>query len=117
MPSKVFLAPCEKHGESKHKNTANGKVCMRCNSARVDKLRRFRKRELVRLFGGKCIECNYDKCVEALEFHHRDPSAKKFQLSMTNLTRSWDVVLQEAVKCDLVCSRCHVEIYVGLRRK
>jgi hypothetical protein len=37
------------------------------------------RREKVRLMtvsykGGRCQICGYDRCIEALEFHHRDPS-------------------------------------------
>ena len=40
-----------------------------------------RRREKVRLMaidykGGRCQICGYSRCVEALEFHHSDPTMK-----------------------------------------
>ena len=73
---------------------------------------RNRKLELVRLNGDKCGRCGYNKNLSALEFHHRDPGSKKFQLDLRSLSnRSWAKILNEAQKCDLVCSNCHKEIH------
>lgn len=67
------------------------------------------KKKLVLLMGGKCISCGYDRCLGSLEFHHRDPSTKVFGISSTGLLRKWDTLVEEAKKCDLLCSCCHVE--------
>lgn len=72
-----------------------------------------RKQDLVAHFGGKCIHCGYSKCVAALEFHHRDPATKSFELSQNALGKSWNNIIAEAEKCDLVCSNCHAEIHYG----
>ena len=31
---------------------------------------------LVEYKGGKCEQCGYNKCIEALEFHHKSPNEK-----------------------------------------
>ena len=36
-------------------------------------------KQAVKLLGGKCCICGYDKCIDALVFHHRDPSIKEFK--------------------------------------
>ena len=59
---------------------------------------------------GKCSICGYDRCVDALEFHHEYPSIKEFKLGSGN-TMSWNEYKQEALKCILVCSNCHKEIH------
>ena len=70
----------------------------------------LRKRDLIKLFGGQCQICSYNKCQRALAFYHRNRSKKKFQLSMDSLWRfSWDKILVEAKKCDLLCVRCGIE--------
>jgi hypothetical protein len=71
----------------------------------LHKRRRKRKRDLVEIYGGRCVDCGYSTCVEALQFHHRDPSTKDFSLGEFNgsLVR----LLKEAEKCDLVCANCH----------
>lgn len=68
------------------------------------------KKQLVLQRGGKCEKCGYDKCLTALEFHHRDKDAKEFQLSSTYLSqKNINDVLVEIEKCDLLCSICHRE--------
>ena len=72
--------------------------------------RRKRKEQVVAFFGGKCSKCGYDRCIDALDFHHRDPNKKLAGLSSYGYTRSWDKIIEEAMKCDLVCANCHREI-------
>lgn len=80
------------------------------NIANLKSRRNKRKFLLVKEFGGKCCKCGYNKNYAALEFHHRNPSEKKFVLSAREITaKPWVKVLQEAVKCDLLCSNCHAE--------
>ena len=75
------------------------------------KARQKRKADLVYLMGGKCILCGYDKCQQALEFHHIDKNTKKYGLSSGNC-HSWEEDVEEVKKCALVCSNCHKEIEV-----
>jgi predicted HNH restriction endonuclease len=78
-----------------------------------------RRREKVRLMaidhkGGRCQICGYSRCVEALEFHHPDPTKKDFGISKKGYTRSWEKVKQEVHKCILLCANCHREIHAGM---
>jgi len=75
-----------------------------------EKARRERKAELVRHLGGRCSRCGYDRCIAALEFHHRDPRMKQFSVSAENMLRRWETVLAEAEKCELLCANCHREL-------
>ena len=69
-----------------------------------------RKAEIVKLKGGGCEKCGYNKCMAALQFHHRDPSLKKFQLDYRNLSnRKRECIFDELDKCDLLCANCHME--------
>lgn len=74
--------------------------------------RKRTKQKLIDYKGGKCHYCGYDKCIEALEFHHLDPNQKDFQISGTS--KSFDNLKQEADKCVLVCANCHREIHAGI---
>ena len=76
-------------------------------------LRRSMKLQAIKLLGGKCSICGYNKCVNALEFHHKDPTIKEFKLGSGN-TMSWKEYKNEALKCILVCSNCHKEIHYKL---
>ena len=62
--------------------------------------------------GGKCNICNYDKCIEALEFHHYK-NIKNFGISNKGYTRSWEKVKAELDLCVLLCANCHREVENG----
>ena len=67
------------------------------------------KEECIDYKGGCCIRCGYKKCPAALEFHHRDPSQKDFQISRMDSVTLTEIVKKELDKCDLLCSNCHKE--------
>ena len=69
------------------------------------------KQQLVDERGGGCERCGYNRCLEALEFHHRDPTKKLFGVNGSTLAaKRWEVILEEAAKCDILCANCHREI-------
>lgn len=70
------------------------------------------KQRLVDYKGGKCQICGYNRCINALEFHHVNPEEKDFTIS--GGTKSFDTLKPEIDKCILVCSNCHREIHAGL---
>ena len=74
--------------------------------------RREVKRKLIEYKGGKCQICGYNRCQEALEFHHLDPSQKDFTIS--GGTKSFESLKPEVDKCILVCANFHREIHAGL---
>ncbi len=80
----------------------------------VAKRRKKIKAMAVSYKGGKCMICGYDRCVDALDFHHTNPKDKEFGLGIGGLTRAWKRVQKEADKCILVCSNCHREIHAGI---
>ena len=108
-----FQSECKKHGLTSFvRETWNPKQirCKKCRTERVARRRREVKRMLVVALGGKCAKCGYNKCVEALDFHHLNPEEKSFGLSASGYTRSFEKALAEAKKCILICANCHREI-------
>lgn len=88
---------------------------MSVNSDRVKKWRIRTKERLLSAFGGKCGVCGYNKCSNALEFHHLDPTEKEFALSERNSKgKGWKIIVSEIKKCVLLCSNCHKEFHSGL---
>jgi 5-methylcytosine-specific restriction endonuclease McrA len=79
------------------------------SSERVILWRKRIKIKLIEYKGGKCEICGYDKCVRALQFHHKNPLEKDFSISGRSL--SFDRLKIEVDKCMLVCSNCHCEIH------
>ena len=80
----------------------------------VRKRREKVRRMAVAYKGGRCQVCGYDRCIEALEFHHLDPMQKDFGISHKGYTRSWEKVRQEVDKCILLCANCHREVHAGI---
>lgn len=75
----------------------------------VVEFRRRLKERAVQYKGGKCQMCGYDRCMRALEFHHRDPSQKDFSIGANGTPRKWSVLKKELDKCTLLCANCHRE--------
>ena len=66
------------------------------------------KRQAVKLRGGKCERCGYDKSIYALSFHHKNPKEKLFKLGSGDI-KNWQDYLAEVDKCVLLCANCHAE--------
>ena len=69
-----------------------------------------RKIKLINLFGKKCNRCGYSANVAALHFHHTNSYQKLFKLDSRILSnKKWSSIIEEASKCELLCSNCHAE--------
>ena len=83
------------------------------NYEQVKKSRHLLKERLVYISGNQCCICGYNRCLQALEFHHLDPAQKDFTISK-NPNTSFDKAIEEIKKCILVCANCHREIHADL---
>ena len=90
---------------------------MNKESEKVMRNQKRKKQYAIDLFGGKCCICGYDKCIEALEFHHLDKSTKEEKPSKAILSWSFDRAKKELDKCILVCANCHREIHAAEKEK
>ena len=84
-------------------------------------LRKYARRikirnEAKKLLGNKCSICGYNKCNNALEFHHQGGD-KEGHVSRMIKNLSRHKVLKEIKKCILVCANCHREIHGGVSYK
>jgi hypothetical protein len=59
----------------------------------------------------KCIKCGYDKCFGAIEFHHRNPEEKKFEIGYMLKNRITEERIRELEKTDSLCANCHREFH------
>ena len=80
------------------------------NSESTHRSQMRRKRRAVESFGGKCCLCGYNKCINALEFHHVD-GKKENPPSYVIGRWSWERAKKELEKCILVCANCHREAH------
>jgi hypothetical protein len=90
--------------------------CKKCWNKRTYQSAKDKLIRLIEEYGGKCTRCGYDKCFDALEFHHRDPEAKEFTIGHRRGLKE-ETLRKEVEKCDIVCRNCHAEIHAELRGK
>jgi 5-methylcytosine-specific restriction endonuclease McrA len=83
--------------------------------AAVSKRRKAVRQKALAYKGLRCQRCGYDRCMEALEFHHLTSSRKDFGISSKGYTRSWEKIREELDKCILLCANCHREIHSELQ--
>ncbi len=80
----------------------------------VDKRRKKIRQLSLEYKGNKCSICGYNKCLQALEFHHLNSDEKDFGISAKGYTRSWNTIKIELDKCILLCANCHREVHEGI---
>lgn len=80
----------------------------------LDKRRKERRNLCIMLLGNECVEC---KTKEKLEFDHIHKESKQYGIH--ELLRSDDTdindVLDELVKCQLLCFDCHLKKHDMIR--
>jgi hypothetical protein len=95
-----------------HKKTQ----CKKCQNPKtypkVKEWRKNTKLKLIEGFGSVCSCCGLIDSPLVYDFHHLDPNEKDFSLS--SKVKSWDVIVNEANKCIMICSHCHRKIHSGL---
>jgi len=88
-------------------------LCKSCHNQRTILRARKNKEAFVLYKGGKCERCSYQKALEALEFHHIDPSQKDPEF---RTMKFWGLEKAkiELDKCLLLCANCHREKHAGI---
>lgn len=112
---KEIKKECKNHGNTTY--ILEGRGYYRCKKCRMDAVSRKRKKlklKAVEYKGGKCERCSYDRCVAAMDFHHREQADKDFAISAKGVTRSFEKMKIELDKCILLCSNCHREKHAGI---
>lgn len=95
-----------------HSNKTRNLECSTCSTR---KKRHERKELAYKLKGNKCVICGYNKCFDALAFHHIDETLKKFTLACS-WGLSWKEIEKELENCVLLCCRCHAEVHNGMTK-
>lgn len=92
-----------KHKKASHQSYLRNKTVIRARNLRDKK----RKREYIqKLKSVPCMDCKNSFNPVAMDFDHREGSDKKMNVSML-CNYSWDRLLKEIEKCDIICSNCH----------
>lgn len=61
----------------------------------------------------KCFYCPENTSV-CLDFHHTDPSTKKYAVSSKANNVPLKTLMEEINKCIVVCKNCHAKLHAGL---
>lgn len=91
---------------------AKGHTMQKCNSCMANQRKEERKAQAIAYKGGKCAVCGYNRCPNALAFHHVNGEDKLFGISGSHAL-SWDKFKRELDKCILLCMNCHAEYHAG----
>ncbi len=71
---------------------------------------RNRIREYIQQAKSKpCMDCKQSYPYWVMDFDHRDPKQKRFNVSRMHSTGSIELVKTEIDKCDVICANCHRE--------
>lgn len=94
----------------KHENYTTRR-CGKANSQSVmaaQRTRRERNREFIDAYKVEqgCQRCGYNASPIGLDFHHRNPAEKDFNITKVS-KYSRERLLQEIEKCDVLCAICH----------
>ena len=85
--------------------------CKDCDKINTILRQSIYKELCVEYKGGKCEICGYDKYIGALDFHHKDPSQKKFNIAAAKLRQFNNETIEELDKCQMLCANCHREVH------
>jgi hypothetical protein len=98
---------------NKGKGRKSETLCKDCHNKKTIERGMGNKNRYLDYKGGKCEHCGYEKCQDALEFHHIEPSHKDPSFKSI---RYWgfEKAKPELDKCLLLCSNCHREKHAGL---
>lgn len=67
-----------------------------------------RQELLIRAKDRPCEDCKRTWPHYVMQFDHRDPAAKAFNIGERYVNVSEHVLLDEIAKCDVVCANCHM---------
>ncbi len=74
------------------------------------RIKAFRIENRVKMFDylsvHPCVDCG-ETDVLVLEFDHRDPATKRWDIATIAARKPWKFVLVEIAKCDVRCANCH----------
>lgn len=114
-----LVKPIENFGSATGIIKSPGKkesYCKDCNNKYRSIWSNRLKMKAVKYLGGKCKQCGIlagkDLHPVCFDFHHRDPTQKEFTIS--KIHKTWEKVVIELDKCDLLCAYCHRLEHINL---
>lgn len=86
--------------------------CRACHNS-VVKDRYYKNKDTLNKIkdGQSCCKCGYNRCLEAMDYHHIDPDEKKDRISRLSTHSNINNAVREIDKCVLLCANCHREFH------
>lgn len=116
-PAKQKQAQAEWYKRNKELTLSRNKKWREKNPTRKQELDKrqlskghMHRKRLLEEHGAKCQHCQFEfdgTNGYLFDFHHIDPSKKKFAISAGNLKANYEKLRDEASKCLLLCCMCH----------
>lgn len=106
------------HGKTKSGYLAYHSRCKECYWGHAKTLPSYEeKRLLVEQAKTSCSVCGYDRCKDAMDFHHTDRANKLFGIAagVKSSTITRQELEDEISKCVILCSNCHRELHAAER--
>lgn len=85
--------------------------CKQCTLRQTIERQQTFKKICVEYKGGACEKCGYNKCIAALDFHHKNEKQKDFSISRARHRTLNQTLKNELDKCQLLCANCHREVH------
>jgi len=102
------LTHCKECATKLDKNKLKGNLCMKCHYQYMNRYRLEKRQKAIEHLGDKCADCDKQYPSACYDFHHTDPNKKDDCVSiLIRNNRKLETILNEASKCELLCSNCH----------
>lgn len=100
----------KKAREASRRHYQNNKDAYKARNAK----KRAEIKEFLRQAKDKpCADCGQTFPPYVMDFDHREPSEKTYQMACIYREHSWRKIHEELAKCDVVCANCHRERTFG----
>ena len=111
LPGNTLTSDVPLQESSKSETTGQTRTKLYNNKVKKREYVRERKRKLVAYKGGKCERCKEEYHPNVFDFHHHDHTQKEFGVDQSQMSKAWDILVDEVDKCHLLCSNCHREVH------
>jgi len=101
------LSECKDCGAELDKTILKGNRCMKCRYKDTANRRKDKRKAAVELLGDVCKDCGVSYPHAVYDFHHHTEEKDECVSVMIHSGRKLEDILNEASKCELLCSNCH----------
>jgi len=109
----VCCSKYKPHNSFSPHNFKNHGCCRECSSHNDIQRARLLKLKAIEYLGGKCDNCGFVGHYSSFDFHHKNHKEKEFNWNVAR-KKSWNKIILELNKCELLCRNCHSSFHCKL---